>query len=116
MFDTDLIAQSSIYEPGASQQVVKEGKGKPPPGKRETVIRHGKGRTWEDPTLLDWDPSEWSRRESGTGQRRPGNAIRLPSGVHSDPWTGNGIGSSVSPLPHPMTCIRLHACFLMPDT
>ncbi|GFZ50780.1 LOW QUALITY PROTEIN: Uncharacterized RNA-binding protein [Saitozyma sp. JCM 24511] len=60
VFDTDLIAQSSIYDPGATQPVVKEGKGKPPQGKRETVIRHGKGRTWEDPTLLDWDP-KWYR-------------------------------------------------------
>lgn len=26
--------------------------------KRETVIRKGNGKMWEDATLLDWDPSE----------------------------------------------------------
>lgn len=31
-----------------------------PPGKRETVVRKGNGKTWEDPTLLDWDPSEFT--------------------------------------------------------
>jgi hypothetical protein len=25
---------------------------------RDTVIRTAGGRTWEDPTLVDWDPSE----------------------------------------------------------
>lgn len=28
------------------------------PGKRETVVRKGSGRMWEDATLLEWDPSE----------------------------------------------------------
>lgn len=30
------------------------------PGKRETVVRKGSGRVWEDATLLEWDPSEQS--------------------------------------------------------
>lgn len=25
-------------------------------GKQKTVMRHGGGKTWEDPSLLDWDP------------------------------------------------------------
>lgn len=28
------------------------------PGKRETVVRKGNGRVWEDATLLEWDPSK----------------------------------------------------------
>lgn len=31
------------------------------PGKRETVVRKGSGRMWEDATLLEWDPSELTR-------------------------------------------------------
>ncbi|KAK9457769.1 hypothetical protein V1511DRAFT_490787 [Dipodascopsis uninucleata] len=30
-----------------------------PDGKRLTVIREGGGRKWEDPTLLEWDPSHF---------------------------------------------------------
>lgn len=58
--DTDYIAQQSAYLPGAVNELVKTGKYRPPPGKRETVIRKGNGRTWEDPTLLEWDPSEFN--------------------------------------------------------
>jgi len=59
IFDTDLIQQSSAYLPGAAQELARTGKHRLP-GKRETVVRKGNGKTWEDPTLLDWDPSEWT--------------------------------------------------------
>lgn len=59
IFDTDLIQQSSAYLPGAAQEMARTGKHRPP-GKRETVIRKGNGKAWEDPTLLDWDP-KWFR-------------------------------------------------------
>ena len=64
IFDTDLIQQSSAYLPGAAQEMARTGKHRPP-GKRETVIRKGNGKTWEDPTLLDWDPSEFSSHGYG---------------------------------------------------
>ncbi|KAL7420706.1 hypothetical protein Q5752_004657 [Cryptotrichosporon argae] len=57
--DGDVAQQSSIYNPGAAEELVKTGKVKPQ-GKRATVIRQGNGKTWEDPTLLDWDP-KWFR-------------------------------------------------------
>ncbi|ORY35683.1 hypothetical protein BCR39DRAFT_511482 [Naematelia encephala] len=60
VFDADLMNQSSVYEPGATHELAKQGKYRAPPGKRETVIRKGSGKTWEDPTLLDWDP-KWYR-------------------------------------------------------
>jgi hypothetical protein len=41
---------------------VKEGKYKPPPGKRQTVVRKGGGKTWEDTSLLEWDPSKSGRQ------------------------------------------------------
>ena len=59
VLDQDLIAQQSAYLPGAAQQLAKEGKMKPPPGKRATVIRKSGGKVWEDQTLVDWDPSEF---------------------------------------------------------
>jgi hypothetical protein len=58
--DTDLIAQQSAYLPGAVNELVRTGKYKAAVGKRDTVVRKGSGKTWEDTTLLDWDPSESS--------------------------------------------------------
>ena len=58
--DTDYIAQQSAYLPGVVDEMVRTGKYKAPIGKRETVIRKGSGKVWEDTTLLDWDPSECS--------------------------------------------------------
>jgi hypothetical protein len=55
--DTDYIAQQSAYLPGVVDEMVRTGKYKAPIGKRETVIRKGSGKVWEDTTLLDWDPS-----------------------------------------------------------
>jgi len=62
LLDQDLLAQSSVYLPGATEKLVKEGKYKPPPGKRQTVVRKGGGKTWEDTSLLDWDPSKSGRQ------------------------------------------------------
>jgi hypothetical protein len=63
--DQDLLAQSSVYLPGATEKLVKEGKYKPPPGKRQTVVRKGGGKTWEDTSLLEWDPSKSGQARSG---------------------------------------------------
>jgi len=62
LLDQDLLQQSSVYLPGATEKLVKEGKYKPPPGKRQTVVRKGGGKTWEDTSLLDWDPSKSASR------------------------------------------------------
>lgn len=56
-FDANVAAQQSIYTPDAVQhpQVVhKANKGKA----RTTVIRKAGGETWEDQTLMEWDPGE----------------------------------------------------------
>ncbi|OCF32690.1 RNA recognition domain-containing protein (RRM)-containing protein [Kwoniella heveanensis CBS 569] len=73
VYDADLMQQSSVYDPNAAfaaaggagaQEASSSGKAKaskPVPGqKRQTVIRKGNGRTWEDPTLVDWD-ANWYR-------------------------------------------------------
>jgi hypothetical protein len=46
-----------MYDPNAPAKPVKD---KTPTGKRDTVLRKGGGKVWEDPTLIDWDPSECS--------------------------------------------------------
>ncbi|WVR09423.1 hypothetical protein IAU60_006490 [Kwoniella sp. DSM 27419] len=63
VYDADLAQQSSAYDPNVAQEMAKSG----PRGakgasaqKRETVVRKGNGRTWEDPTLIEWDP-KWYR-------------------------------------------------------
>ncbi|KAH9999863.1 hypothetical protein BJV77DRAFT_975121 [Russula vinacea] len=60
-YDVGILAQQSVYVPGA--MIDKKGgsggklaKG----GKRMTVLRKGAGKTWEDQTLLEWNPS-WFR-------------------------------------------------------
>ncbi|ORX38324.1 hypothetical protein BD324DRAFT_641541 [Kockovaella imperatae] len=69
IFDSDLSQQSSAYGMDGQLNVLggpSSGPSKPvrrpvaPGQKRETVIRKGNGRTWEDPTLIDWDP-KWFR-------------------------------------------------------
>ncbi|WVQ95142.1 hypothetical protein IAU59_002236 [Kwoniella sp. CBS 9459] len=70
VYDADLMQQSSVYDSNAlavgagAQEAGSSGKAKtskPVPGqKRQTVIRKGNGRTWEDPTLVDWD-ANWYR-------------------------------------------------------
>ncbi|KAF9075750.1 hypothetical protein BDP27DRAFT_1211906 [Rhodocollybia butyracea] len=60
-YDVGILAQQSVYVPGA--MIDKRGgsggklaKG----GKRTTVLRKGAGKVWEDQTLLEWNPS-WFR-------------------------------------------------------
>ncbi|KAJ7180122.1 RNA-binding domain-containing protein [Mycena crocata] len=60
-YDVGILAQQSVYVPGA--MIDKRGgsggklaKG----GKRTTVLRKGGGKVWEDQTLLEWNPS-WFR-------------------------------------------------------
>jgi hypothetical protein len=56
-YDVGIVAQQSVYVPGA--MIDKRGgsggklaKG----GKRVTVLRKGGGKVWEDQTLLEWNP------------------------------------------------------------
>ena len=58
-YDVGILAQQSVYVPGA--MIDKRGgaggklaKG----GKRTTVLRKGGGKVWEDQTLLEWSPCE----------------------------------------------------------
>ncbi|KAG6837435.1 hypothetical protein H0H93_009529 [Arthromyces matolae] len=60
-YDVGILAQQSVYVPGA--MIDKRGgaggklaKG----GKRTTVLRKGGGKVWEDQTLLEWNPA-WFR-------------------------------------------------------
>lgn len=62
-YDVGILAQQSVYVPGA--MIDKKGgaggklaKG----GKRTTVLRKGGGRVWEDQTLLEWNPCECHSR------------------------------------------------------
>lgn len=59
-YDVGILAQQSVYVPGA--MIDKRGgaggklaKG----GKRTTVLRKGGGKVWEDQTLLEWNPCEY---------------------------------------------------------
>jgi len=58
-YDVGILAQQSVYVPGA--MIDKRGgaggklaKG----GKRTTVLRKGAGTVYEDQTLLEWNPGE----------------------------------------------------------
>jgi hypothetical protein len=58
----DPAAQAAMYEPtpavlDANGEIVQPKAKKAPTGRRATVIRKGGGKTWEDTTLIDWDPS-----------------------------------------------------------
>lgn len=64
-YDVGILAQQSVYVPGA--MIDKKGgaggklaKG----GKRVTVLRKGGGKVWEDQTLLEWDPSKSEPQEN----------------------------------------------------
>lgn len=64
-YDVGILAQQSVYVPGA--MIDKRGgaggklaKG----GKRTTVLRKGGGKVWEDQTLLEWNPCKWSSYSS----------------------------------------------------
>lgn len=57
-YDVGMLAQSSVYVPGAAIDKRGGAGGKVEKGgKRVTVLRKGAGRVWEDQTLLEWDPS-----------------------------------------------------------
>lgn len=53
-YDVGMLEQASAYVPGAA--VVQRGGRSGKIGKKTTVIRKGGGKTWEDTTLLEWDP------------------------------------------------------------
>jgi hypothetical protein len=57
-FDASVAQQASIYTPEASRSTAHirttfKGRG------HTTVVRQGGGEVWEDPTLLEWDPSHF---------------------------------------------------------
>lgn len=58
LYDSDILQQSSVYTPEGAAEASKYAPKKQ--GKRETVIRKGNGKVWEDPTLVEWDP-KWFR-------------------------------------------------------
>jgi hypothetical protein len=58
-YDVGMLAQQSVYVPGAMIDKRGGAGGKVAKGgKRTTVLRKGGGKTWEDQTLLEWDPCE----------------------------------------------------------
>ncbi|KAL5527382.1 hypothetical protein ACEPAG_6173 [Sanghuangporus baumii] len=60
-YDVGILAQQSVYVPGAMIDKRGGAGGKVAKGgKRTTVLRKGAGKVWEDQTLLEWD-SSWFR-------------------------------------------------------
>lgn len=60
-YDVGIVAQQSVYVPGAAIDKRGGAGGKlAKGGKRTTVLRKGGGKVWEDQTLLEWNPS-WFR-------------------------------------------------------
>ena len=58
-YDVGILAQQSVYVPGAMIDKRGGAGGKVAKGgKRTTVLRKGAGKTWEDQTLLEWNPCE----------------------------------------------------------
>jgi hypothetical protein len=58
-YDVGIVAQQSVYVPGAAIDKRGGAGGKlAKGGKRTTVLRKGGGKVWEDQTLLEWNPCE----------------------------------------------------------
>ena len=58
-YDVGIVAQQSVYVPGAMVDKRGGSGGKVAKGgKRTTVLRKGAGKVWEDQTLLEWEPCE----------------------------------------------------------
>jgi hypothetical protein len=72
-YDVGMLAQSSVYVPGAA--IDKRGGAG---GKVEKGGKRVTGRVWEDQTLLEWDPSECS-----CSTIEPGGLLDLQSGSAS---------------------------------
>jgi hypothetical protein len=59
-YDVGILAQQSVYVPGAAIDKRGGAGGKlAKGGKRTTVLRKGAGKVWEDQTLLEWNPCEF---------------------------------------------------------
>ncbi|KAK9473471.1 uncharacterized protein V1510DRAFT_414134 [Dipodascopsis tothii] len=56
-----IAQQQSVYVPGAPAPALgaRAGPSKAKTDKRVTVVREGGGKKWEDPTLLEWDPTHF---------------------------------------------------------
>lgn len=64
-YDVGILAQQSVYVPGAMIDKRGGAGGKVAKGgKRTTVLRKGAGKVWEDQTLLEWNPCKWRRQFS----------------------------------------------------
>jgi hypothetical protein len=60
-YDVGILAQQSVYVPGAMIDKRGGSGGKVAKGgKRTTVLRKGGGKVWEDQTLLEWNPCKFS--------------------------------------------------------
>ena len=60
-YDVGILAQQSVYVPGAMIDKRGGAGGKVAKGgKRTTVLRKGAGKVWEDQTLLEWNPCMFS--------------------------------------------------------
>ena len=58
-YDVGIVAQQSVYVPGAMIDKRGGSGGKVAKGgKRTTVLRKGAGKVWEDQTLLEWNSCE----------------------------------------------------------
>jgi hypothetical protein len=64
-YDVGILAQQSVYVPGAAIDKRGGAGGKlAKGGKRTTVLRKGGGKVWEDQTLLEWNPCKSASRIS----------------------------------------------------
>jgi hypothetical protein len=64
-YDVGILAQQSVYVPGAMIDKRGGSGGKVAKGgKRTTVLRKGGGKVWEDQTLLEWNPCELTEQTS----------------------------------------------------
>jgi hypothetical protein len=62
-YDVGILAQQSVYVPGAAIDKRGGAGGKlAKGGKRTTVLRKGAGKVWEDQTLLEWNPCQSTHR------------------------------------------------------
>ena len=65
-YDVGILAQQSVYVPGAMIDKRGGAGGKVAKGgKRTTVLRKGGGKVWEDQTLLEWNSCEESFSQFG---------------------------------------------------
>lgn len=99
-YDVGMLAQQSVYVPGA--MIDKRGgaggklaKG----GKRTTVLRKGAGKVWEDQTLLEWDSCEWTSCTNTNSSHGPPAWFRLFVGDLSNDVNDEVLSSAFNKYP-----------------